>query len=502
MFKIKYLIETLSPIIISDDSADENLIPTKEYITGSALRGLFADIYLRNRSLQKPAYIDEEFKRLFLDDGVVFTNAYLSVKIKNEILTSEVLPFFIQNIKNTDRYVNIFYQVLDEPTKLKKMFYIAKNNQFKIVETKKRIFFHNAINYKTGTTREGFIFNYESIEPQQIFCGEIIGEEKDLNQLLNLINKKELTARIGKSKNTQYGNIKITLLSEKPEFFNPHIPLEVDKLVLVCQSDLVLMNKYGYNFMNLNDLEQYLSDITEIKDLKIEKAIFRTLEIEGFISVWKARRQKYIAIEKGSSFLLSNIDREKILKLKELCKSGIGLLKGEGYGRITFLNPEKTKIERFAKDSEHFVEKPKVITDKNREILMAIYIENQKRWLKTMAIEDATKFKLIPSPSLLSRIEVMINKSNSMESFIKKVSTLRKKAKNDLEMCNNGNITLFGMINNEIKISAIVRIKEELQKFLDEINQKDFLRDDGFAFYKIYLITLLYSLRKLKKEKK
>lgn len=145
----------------------------------------------------------------------------------------------------------------------------------------------------------------------------------------------------------------------------------------------------------------------------------------------KARRQKYLAIEKGSSFLLSNINKEKIDKLKNLCEMGLGLLNGEGYGRISFLNPEKTEIIKFVKNIEKTVEKPSHITDKNKNILFSIYYGNQERCLKTSAIEDSLKFKFIPSSSLISRIETMLNKSDSFEKFQEKLNALRKKAKDN-----------------------------------------------------------------------
>lgn len=501
MFKIRYLIETLSPVIISDDSADENLIPAKDYITGSSIRGFFAGVYQRKRSLESPAYNDENFKRLFLDDELIFTNAYLAEKYENEILASQILPFFIQNIKNTEKYTNLFVEDINEPTKLKKIFYISKNNQFKTLETKKRIFFHNAIDYKTGTTKDGFIFNYEAIEPEQIFYGEILGEEKDLRDLIDFLGEKEFTGRIGKSRNTQYGSIKITLISDKPEFFNTEISLN-NKLALICHSDLILTNEYGYYITTIKELEKYLSEISGNEELKIEKAFFRVVEIEGFVSVWKARRQRYLAFEKGSSFLISNISKEKIDKLKDICEKGLGLLTGEGFGRIAILSPEKIVPPKFVKDLEKPIKKPTFISDKNKKILLSIYYLNQERWLKTSAIEDSHKFKLIPSSSLLSRIETMLNKSDSFETFQEKVNTLRKKATDDLEKCNNGKLTLLSILKEDPKISAIDSLLNNIEGLKKEIGLKEIDSIDYFSLYKIYLATLLYSLRKLNKEKK
>ncbi|MCX7991566.1 MAG: hypothetical protein N2999_05995 [Proteobacteria bacterium] len=500
MFKVGYLIEALSPLIISDNIIDQNLVPSKDYITGSALRGVFAGVYLRKRGLRTPAHSDRNFKRLFLDERLHFFNAYPTIVENQNVLMTQPLPFFIQNVKDTDKYINIFSEPVDEQTKLKKFFYCIADGSLKKVDIRKRIFFHNAIDYQAGTTKEGFIFNYEAIEEGQFFYGEISGEKEDIEELMGTIGYDDINCRVGKSRNAQYGNIiiKFTDKTLKP-YLQEDISVQDGKITMLCLSDLIISNEMGLSSCSVKDMERYLKILTGNQDLKIENAIFRVYEVEGFVSVWRMRRYKQWAFEKGSSFLLSGIKEDDCRILKDILLRGAGLFRGEGYGKVIFINNKEFKLPKESL-KERELKKPVLMEKNTKEIIFDVHLNYLSRHIKTLAIKDAEAFSFIPTPSLLSRISNVLEREESFESFSTFLSNLRNKAKEALKLCHNNKVNLLDVLENGVDMLR-AEISERIDELKNVIGTEIDRKVDCYRFYKLYIITLLYTLRKIKKEK-
>ncbi len=78
MNSLEYKVKTLSPVIISDNGADVNFTPTKDYLTGTAILGFFAGEYIRHclKRESGAAHQDERFRKWFLSGGLVFANGH------------------------------------------------------------------------------------------------------------------------------------------------------------------------------------------------------------------------------------------------------------------------------------------------------------------------------------------------------------------------------------------------------------------------------------------
>ena len=65
------IITTLSPVVISENSGDNVMTGTSDYISGTALRGSLASLYIKSHGLQQ-AEKDNKFYEFFLSNKLHF----------------------------------------------------------------------------------------------------------------------------------------------------------------------------------------------------------------------------------------------------------------------------------------------------------------------------------------------------------------------------------------------------------------------------------------------
>ena len=117
-----------------------------------------------------------------------------------------------------------------------------KEDYISMHQPAKEIFFHHERNYQTGISKEGVIFNYEALAPEQVFLGKIMGSSEDLKLIQELL-KSDPSLRLGKSKTSQYGNCRLTECVLKD-----YLPIDSDNLeqpLLILLSDTIVKNPCG-----------------------------------------------------------------------------------------------------------------------------------------------------------------------------------------------------------------------------------------------------------------
>ncbi|MBF0103542.1 MAG: hypothetical protein HQK77_21805, partial [Desulfobacterales bacterium] len=249
MHCIRYKITTLSPIVISSKAGDMNRVTTERYIPGTSVLGILANQIIMKKNLSD-AHTDKDFYNWFLNGKLKISHAYICTKDKYDKDVPYVpVPFSIQKEKNDDKTIyNLLYMddenLKDIQTKsidsfcVPNFFYEKVGNdrlQTKTVETS--LNFHHARDREKGVSKQGIIFNYESIAPNQIFEGHILGESAELQKLLELTDEKK-PCYVGRSKNAQYGKILFEWVDQKPKQYTfPEINVDDDEISLTCLSD-------------------------------------------------------------------------------------------------------------------------------------------------------------------------------------------------------------------------------------------------------------------------
>ena len=490
MRSIRYRITSLSPLLFSSNTGDPNMISTLDYIPATYLRGMFASEYIKRKGVGREAHRDEKFYNWFLKGEIKITNAYIIQKKFNKFHRLLPIPLSIQKEKNNEEKL---YDLLltdeefDKQTKAVTGYGRLEGEVLYKKEVKKSLNFHHSRDRQRGVSKEGQIFNYESIDEGQIFEGFIIGKEEDLKDFKNIIS--EGIYYIGRSKNNQYGKVKFEILSQKPEEFTSEIkPIENrgENVILTLLSDTIIYNEWGYSTTDIKDLEKKLN-------CKIKKAFIRQSEREGFVSVWQLKTPSEVCFRAGSCFLIENPDWDKLMELQ---KNGIGIGTPEGFGRFV-LNWQTEKELRLedAKDEE-FTDKPDSVNSEIVKIVIKNIIkEHIKNSIEIKAIEKADSFINLPSKSLLAKLEGSVADG----TFNNLLKNLKETAKQKLERCRNKEKTLYDYLAGDIEgeITEIIKNINYIENISKDISyepkkDKEYIEE----LKKVYLINFLSSMRK------
>ncbi|RLC16532.1 MAG: hypothetical protein DRI57_11065, partial [Deltaproteobacteria bacterium] len=386
----------------------------------------------------------------------------------------------------------------DEQTRSLNQFCELDEDNIRLKNIETLINFHHARDRKTGVSKEGHIFNYEAVSPNQTFSGEILGSETDLQNLANACEKKEWTSYIGRSRNAQYGKIRFGFMDETPiPCQEPEIEWDEEEISLTFLSNTIIYNDSGFSTTDVGVLENLLS-------VEITKTFIRKSEVENFVSVWRLKKPSETCFLAGSAFLLDISESDKT-RLLEFQKTGIGERTHEGFGRCRFGWQIKENLDKY-EDKPSALEKPEgPVPDKAREILRALIINSIKKQVVLTALDEQRVFKKIPSNSLIGRLEAII-KNKSQAEFAKALSQLKKSAKDKLERCTNKDQTLREFLTEKkVPTQSILNSPRNgnLIKLCGEIDYAPG-SNDGLAskLYQRYFSAFFSSMRKRAKMEK
>lgn len=486
MYQLIYEIETLSPVLLTQISGDMNMVSTLDYISGTVIQGIFAKEYLKTKNLHSEAHEDQIFYEWFLNSGLIFTNAYIAdderdgqkayffptpfsihdykiSKDEDEKKTAFDLMKKLVDDKQT-RHISDYCRIEDGKIFTSDYCRVEDSKIF-TKNVKRSINFHHAReNRLRGHSEEGTIFNYESLDSGQTFAGRILGSEKDLKEFKTQFENQE-KIRIGRSKNTQYGEAKLTWISGDPEKYESEVqgfvPDELkSEFTLTFISSAIIYNEYGFASASISDLRRYLveslkqesPDLTQ-ENIVIVKSFKRTEIVENFVGQWLLKKPSESSIKAGSCFEIDfssdqfdNNIKESLLKLQ---KTGIGERTGEGFGRFA-INLQKTeKYELHKSEDEETKGEPKgnvrkpdgEIPDLVKGIVKSVILNSYYTRIEAKALEDCSDFLKergrIPSNSLIGKMELMLRDSDSPKKFMTAIEAFPQLTKNKLDRCRN-----------------------------------------------------------------
>lgn len=453
--KIDYLIRNIDPLTFAEQSSDTVLFATKNFVPGSAVRGALATQYMRQHKLQE-AHLDQGFHDLFLSGKVKFLPAY---PIGNELLKEGqpfVLPLSLMKSKNGKK-IKDYSSACKMEVGYKKMTGFAVWHEGKLypVAATTKIEFHMSRSGDRericGSSKDQNIFNYEYIEPGQIFKGSFIIEDSVAEAFVKEIqNISAGILYLGRSRNAQYGKCDIELLPSvedaKPEAksslfllaITPYVPYgewqrtdeAVTELLGVLEKKLAatgIMAKFAKSGMQL---------------------FASAAELDGFVGVWHVKKAREKSLAAGSliELKLENEAELDFTVLSDLLKSGFGKNTVEGFGQFILWmpfekDPKLAEIPAFNNDI--------VIGSEVKSKCKAIMLDKLLAHLHQQAFEDAQKIRSNNSTSglkvnMLKRIEVMMDSSNSMCKLQDKVRELKMIAEENLRgIAYDGNMNLY-----------------------------------------------------------
>lgn len=468
MHSLKYRIITRSPVIVSAISGDTNMVKTEKYISGGTVLGLLAKRFIDRQQLGGLAHENKEFYQWFLAGGLKISNAYIFWRDEadNEF-EHYPTPFSVEQEKYGDMvYDRLFTET--EQTKHVGDFCLLQGDfvQTRTVETE--INFHHARDREKGVSKEGLIFNYESLVANQVFTGEIYGGKDDLQNLL-LGCGSDWLSYIGRSRNAQYGAVEFEFVNNEPAPVQNQIirPAEsegnqVQSISMALLSDLILHNECGFPTTDIRTLETALQN--QLGEVRIAKAFVKKAEIENFVSIWRLKKPSEVCFAAGSTFLLQ-IAPEKVEALADIQVTGLGERTQEGFGRCAFgLQTQSNLIKRDeAKDeADQETQKPAGEPPENvRRIIKTIVQKTIRERIATAAINEQENFEHLPSNALIARLHAMAKAAEDRSDFVVKLNSLRDIAMKQLRQCVSRDCNLLEYL-------AAFRLSESGLKRLEE----------------------------------
>lgn len=338
MEQVKITITVKSPTLIASSSTAGVLTATRGSIDGRILRGVFASHFIKSHNLGKEAHKNQEFMDLFYGD-LRFVSAYKDT-VKG---TSFPAPLSLQknkHPKDNDSVIDLFTGKDLVGFKGLKGFIVQDGNHCSSVQIETAIRLHMSRSSEKeriqGRSKEGNIFNYEFLEPNQVFVGIVVGPKTALEAFVHQF-PKQLDCYIGRSRYTEYGHCEV----EIGEITSIPTPESVkDSVYVRLHTPLLLGNESISNVIG-NAVQDIGSDIA------IGGIHASYQEEQNFNSIWGVRSSSEFAASAGSVIKLvkeSGWTQDDLDKLQHILYNGMGSRVQEGYGQGRLWTPGEFKM--------------------------------------------------------------------------------------------------------------------------------------------------------------
>ena len=449
---LRYRLELKTATVIPVSDGDPNTIVSRQDIPGSHLWGIAAWRYLNQANLTA---VDAIFRDAFLGDGLRFLTAYPEAIDNQQRLIP--VPHSIRKSKIDDYPLDLLTQTqLDDPTKRLERHYAkigTSDIETQSVKTERNYHHARAANDRrvgralgAEVPDGGALFTYQAIQPKQTFQGAVLGSENDLAKLKTWLQGPKLV-HIGRSRSAQYGEAEFKWIDNAPQILNDvnewngfttsQPPANLEKrLIITTLSPLLAANNRGHPDARFPEQELANALGVNTAALKPLTSYTRTEMVSGYNTHLRLPRQQWQGIAAGSVFVFELDQKLTDKQLSELEQQGLGLRKGEGFGRIAvnrqnnlYLGEEKqlddTKNADYPKEPD--VDIPSDLLEILKQVVRTYCVEEMQKYAREIASELAKNNK-IPSNALLGRLRLFIRHDNPDKSL----EELRNRAKEQL----------------------------------------------------------------------
>lgn len=393
MKQLRLEITTKSPVIITSEDSAQVLTGTKTYFTGSMIRGMLAELFIKQQQLGTVAHENETFRDLFLGK-LVFTNAYAEVQGER----AYPLPRSLQRAKTSQEIRDLVYQPGAAGFKGFSGMGIVANDMIHLASVHSSVHFHMSRQEDherfEGKSRDGGIYNYESIDAGQTFVTYIYGEEAELNQLIQGLpwKKDTLHIRCGRSRRTGYGHCDIRMNPiENLVCDTKAVAKSIQNNKLLClrlDSTLLGNQRLGVTLHGINGIGQTVLEELQAafptKKLSVDgldATAYSAMEkVQSFVGIWGVYRPEAMGLSGGSILLIHTDDawtESELEKLYTVCCKGVGERCEEGFGQLRFWTQENAlTLAESNVEATHKAKVPSTLSADTKVLLQTIF-ENQ-----------------------------------------------------------------------------------------------------------------------------
>lgn len=405
MKQLHVSITTKSPLVITAESSSRVLTESRDYISGTIVRGLLADAYRKARGLGNTAHEDSSFKRLFLG-GLQFQAAYPVVQGQR----SYPLPQSLMKHKISGDIRDMLHVEGAAGYKVLKGLGCVDAQEVTLASVQKKIYFHMSRSSEAerfaGRSNEGGIYNYEAIGEGQTFEALITGEEQDLITLVRDLNLKDntLAVRVGKSKRTSYGKCEVRfgdIVSSDAELTTAWEG-QLQKGILALRLDSPFISDTPISGWKRHDAESLVQDFVKalqevLPRQQIElSTLFTGAEIvRNYVGVWQLHRPEAMALSAGSVLKLqcsTEWSDTDISQLKEVLATGVGSRKVEGFGQIRPWVLQTSFTIKLVKEEETSIGPVKSLSKATKKLVRSILKTSDVEGIRSRAYMDVQDY--------------------------------------------------------------------------------------------------------------
>lgn len=349
--------------LLPSGGGDPNLVETNDWIPGGAILGAIAWLWVNRKGR------DEGFRRVFVDGGVRFLDAFLEAPDDSSPERLLPVPCSVRRLKaDPGSGIDLAESEIggprpDDPLSRLSGRFGRLDGELGLatVATELRLHHANANDLRFGRALGsdvpggGAFFAYESVSADQAFRGALIGSKADLETVRELC-PSETRLAVGRSINAEYGGSGLltwgevsALESVTPEWAGwrrreegrapdgPLPPSGPALLRITCLSRLVGVNEQGHPVagLPLDEIRRVLSaSETSPVDARVVRCWTRSGLVSGFRGHLRVPRAQVPCLLAGSVFELSvsgDVAHDGPARLE---REGLGLRKEEGFGRV------------------------------------------------------------------------------------------------------------------------------------------------------------------------
>ena len=282
-----------------------------------------------------------------------------------------------------------------------------------------------------------------------------MGSKDDLNALQAWLHGVQ-SIGIGRSRSAQYGEAKFEWIDDTPQDLNrvvewdgfverqddgKNAPQCLDGcLIVTTLSPLLTINDNGHPDARFPERELTTALGIDTSELILSRSYTRTEVIGGYHTHLRLPRQQWPAIASGSVFVFCTkkaLDGARLLQLEH---DGLGLRKGEGYGRIA-VNRQKAldltgcgEIQLDDPKRQDLLNAPANVPQSVQELLRGVVRMRCLADMQQCAMDVARAAKNIPSNAQLGRLRLFLQQDDPHRS-VKSLENLRDPAKEGLTNC-------------------------------------------------------------------
>lgn len=325
--KLFYRLTTVDPIILSQDNSSTSA-QSLDYIAGSALLGAVASQLYPNLDAEKSF-------SAFQNSGAHFGPAYPVLESNTEAQLCLPIPASWHAPKGQDNVLSnhsaaTFERAEGVQYKQKRDGFIS--NIGASPHVKCSMVTKTALDINTGKAKDGQLFNYSQIDQGQTFAGFIHADDASVLKEINRILEQPL--RLGRSRGSEFGRVKIELL----DLPTPKAKKHTEKtLTLWCLSDVQCFDKFGEPTCTPS-LEELVPALNVKASLNESRSFIRNRNVSLFNQKRGGLDSEQVLISKGS-VLVFDLDTPLSEEQFNLIENGVGLNQQQGLGWVS-VNPD------------------------------------------------------------------------------------------------------------------------------------------------------------------